>query len=49
MNEVSKHTNRLRVVNGSPAVVRLLDLTGVRDLLPIISSNDDPLAPLDGR
>jgi anti-sigma B factor antagonist len=38
--------DRLRVVNGSPAVVRLFDLAGVRDRLPIISSEDDPLAPL---
>jgi anti-sigma B factor antagonist len=38
--------DRLRVVNGSRAVVRVLDVSGVRDRLPIISSNDDPLAPL---
>jgi hypothetical protein len=38
--------DRLRIVNGSPSVVRVLDLTGVRSRLPIISSADDPLAPL---
>ncbi len=39
-------SDRLRIVNGSPAVVRILDITGVRESLPIISSADDPLAPL---
>ncbi|HWE12208.1 MAG TPA: STAS domain-containing protein [Solirubrobacteraceae bacterium] len=38
--------DRLRVVNGSRQVERLLDVSGVRDRLPIISSDDDPLAPL---
>lgn len=38
--------DRLRIVNGSAAVVRVLDITGVRDLLPIINSANDPLAPL---
>lgn len=47
MNEVCRHVDRLRVVNGSPAVVHLLDVTGVRSLLPIISSGDDPLARLN--
>jgi anti-anti-sigma factor len=37
--------DRLRVVNGSRAVERLLDMTGVRAHLPIISSDSDPLAP----
>jgi len=37
---------RLRVINGSPSVERLLDLSGARDQLPIISENVDPLAPL---
>lgn len=46
MNAVCEHADRLRVGNGSAAVVRLFDLTGVRSLLPIISSGDDPLAPL---
>ncbi len=38
--------DRLRIVNGSPPVVRLFDLARVRDRLPIISGADDPLAPL---
>jgi anti-sigma B factor antagonist len=46
MNDVCADADRLRIVNGSPAVVRLFDIAGVRDLLPIISSEDDPLAPL---
>jgi anti-sigma B factor antagonist len=37
---------RLRVINGSPAVERLLDLSGARDRLPIISPTTDPLDPL---
>jgi anti-anti-sigma factor len=46
MNDVCNAADRLRIVNGSPSVVRVLDLTGVRSRLPIISSADDPLAPL---
>ena len=46
MNAVCEHADRLRVINGSPAVERLFDLAGVRILLPIICSADDPLAPL---
>ena len=46
MNAACGHADRLRVVNGSPAVVRLFDIAGVRSHLPIISSEDDPLAPL---
>ena len=38
--------DRLRVINGSRAVERVLDLTGVRAHLPIISRDCDPLAPL---
>ncbi|HEY1777454.1 MAG TPA: STAS domain-containing protein [Solirubrobacteraceae bacterium] len=37
---------RLRIVNGSVQVQRILDLTGVRPALPIINKNDDPRAPL---
>jgi anti-anti-sigma factor len=37
---------RLRVINGSAAVERLFTLTGVRALLPVISPDTDPLAPL---
>jgi anti-sigma B factor antagonist len=46
MNAVCEDVDRLRVVNGSPAVVRILDISGLRDSLPIISSAEDPLAPL---
>jgi anti-anti-sigma factor len=38
--------DQLRVINGSPAVERLFNISGVRPLLPIISPDDDPLAPL---
>ncbi|MGH2851878.1 MAG: STAS domain-containing protein [Solirubrobacteraceae bacterium] len=46
MTAACEDSDRLRVVNGSSAVVRLLDLSGVRDALPIISSDRDPRAPL---
>jgi anti-sigma B factor antagonist len=49
MNAVCEHTERLRIVNGSPPVVRLIDIAGVRDHLPIITSADDPRAPLPTR
>ena len=49
MYAACKPADRLRVVNGSPAVVRVIDLTGLRDALPIINSADDPLAPLPER
>jgi anti-anti-sigma factor len=42
-------TDRLRVVNGSPAAERLLDLTGMRAHLPVISRRDDPLMPVSER
>ena len=42
MNEACADADRLRVINGSRAVERLLDLTGVRAHLPIISSEVDP-------
>ena len=45
MNEACRHVDRLRIINGAPSVVRVLDLTGVRSQLPIISSDDDPFAP----
>jgi anti-sigma B factor antagonist len=45
MNEACRHEDRLRIINGSPAAVSVLDLTGVRSQLPIISSDDDPFAP----
>ena len=46
MHAACKDGDRLRVINGSRAVERMLDLTGVRARLPIISSDSDPLAPL---
>jgi anti-anti-sigma factor len=46
MNGACAGVDRLRVINGSRAVERLLDLTGVRAQLPIISGDCDPLAPL---
>ena len=46
MHRACGDVDRLRVINGSRAVERLLDLTGVRVHLPIISSDCDPLAPL---
>jgi anti-sigma B factor antagonist len=46
MNDACKQADRLRIVNGTPMVVRVLEITGARAHLPIISSNDDPLAPL---
>ena len=45
MSKACEAADRLRIVNGSPAVVQVLDITGVRDSLPIISSADDPLKP----
>ncbi len=49
MADETKEHDRLRIVNGSPAVDRLFDLTGVRNSLPIVRSEDDPLAPLRAR
>jgi anti-anti-sigma factor len=46
MTEACRAGDRLRVVNGSPAVVRLLDVSGTSDLLPLVPSEGDPLAPL---
>ena len=40
---------RLRVVNGSPAVERVLELSGIRDYLPIIDRDADPIAPATNR
>jgi anti-sigma B factor antagonist len=47
MRDACADTDRLRVVNGSRAVERLLDISGVRDRLPIMSGDRDPLARLD--
>ena len=46
MRTACEEGDRLRVVNGSPAVMRLFDVSGIRPLLPIISSEQDPLEPL---
>ena len=46
MHGACADVDRLRVINGSRAVERMLDLTGVRAHLPIISRDRDPLAPL---
>ena len=46
MTEACEEADRLRVVNGSGAIVQLLDISGVRDLLPIIPHDRDPLAPV---
>jgi anti-anti-sigma factor len=46
MDAVCSHADRLRILNGTPAIVRVLDVSGVRARLPIISSTDDPLTPL---
>jgi anti-anti-sigma factor len=35
--------DRLRIINGSPAVERLLDIAGVRSCLPLITRDDDAL------
>ncbi len=45
MYAACEDADRLRVINGSRVVERILDITGVRTHLPIISSDSDPLAP----
>lgn len=45
MQAACEDADRLRVINGSRAVQRVLEITGVRAHLPIISSDSDPLAP----
>src|SRR5256885_348501 len=46
MRAACEDADRLRVINGSRVVQRVLDASGVRALLPIISSDRDPIAPL---
>ena len=46
MRAASQDADRLRVIDGSRAVAQVLDITGVRAHLPIISSDRDPLAPI---
>lgn len=43
MDRACADADRLRLINGSRAVERVLDVTGVRSRLPIISRHDDPL------
>lgn len=45
MQAACQDADRLRVVNGSRAVERVLDLAGVRAHLPIVSRDSDGLAP----
>ena len=49
LTEACSDTDRLRIVNGAPMVVRVLDISGARPRLPIITSAEDPLAPLPQR
>jgi anti-sigma B factor antagonist len=46
MYAVCADADRLRVINGSRAVERVLEVSGLRARLPIISGDRDPLAPL---
>jgi anti-sigma B factor antagonist len=43
MGRACADADRLRLINGSRAVERVLDVMGVRGRLPIISRHDDPL------
>lgn len=43
MGSACADADRLRLINGSRAVERALDVMGVRGRLPIISRHDDPL------
>ena len=45
MHAACEDADRLRLINGSRAVERVLDLTGVGAHLPIISSDSELLAP----
>jgi anti-sigma B factor antagonist len=47
MHVACESAARLRVIDGSRPVQRILDVSGVRASLPIISSDRDPLASLD--
>jgi anti-sigma B factor antagonist len=42
LNALSEHTDRLRIINGSPAAERTIDISGTRSQLPIISEHCDP-------
>jgi anti-anti-sigma factor len=47
LNAWCEPTDRLRVINGSRAAEWIMDLSGMRDHLPIISRGDDALALLE--
>ena len=49
MRAACEDADRLRVINGSRAVERILDVSGARAHLPIISRDRDPIAPLPRR
>ena len=46
MSAACAESDRLRVINASRTVERLIDLMGVRHRLPIMSTGSGPLAPL---
>ena len=45
LKAICEPTDRLRVIRGSPAAERIIDLSGMGEHLPIIAEGDDPLAP----
>jgi anti-anti-sigma factor len=47
MRAACEDSDRLRVIIGSPAVKRVLDVSGVLARLPVILSDGDPLAALE--
>jgi anti-anti-sigma factor len=49
LEAICEPSDRLRVIKGSPAAERIIDLSGMADRLPIISHGDDPLAPRQPR
>jgi len=49
MSAACEDADRLRVISGSGALMRLFEVTGAGDRLPIIPRDRDPLAPLEPR
>ena len=49
LHDLCEHADRLRIINGSPAAERIIDISGMRRRLPIISKHRNPLEPLDER
>ena len=49
LHALCEDTDRLRVVNGSRAAERIIDISGMRRRLPIISKDRNPLEPLGDR